>query len=58
MPNYASPGEAVRENYRRQGEERNSERILADLMQDTIILNDMPIYLLERVQAIVKGEPA
>jgi hypothetical protein len=56
MPNYASPGEAVRENYRQQGEQRTIERILEDLLADTIIAHDMPMYLLERVRAVVKGD--
>ena len=50
-----SPGERIREHYRRQGAERTVDRIIHDIIADANISMNLSTYALENIIRVVEG---
>lgn len=51
----ATPGETVRNNYRKQGAEQAIQRAIDNLIADAVISMTLPVSVLERVVKIVEA---
>lgn len=50
-----SPGESVRESYRKQGADRTVDKVIHNLTTDAVISTSVDVRLLERIVRIVEA---